>query len=94
MDYTLTYLERAEICPRFPAISYLCCKSKRHNNLFEWSCRAIFDQGASRLLDKALEKLIPFDSPIFDLINNVRNGGMSTFEYGIDVESQEVGEEA
>ena len=86
MDYTLTNLERARsVLGSLPFPIFVV----NQNDIITYlngAAEQFFDQGASRLLDKALENFIPFDSPIFDLISNVRNGGMSTFEYGIDVE--------
>ncbi|MEK9930792.1 MAG: ATP-binding protein [Rhodospirillaceae bacterium] len=86
MNSTLTYLEMAgSILGSLPFPIFVVNQSDRIAYL-NGAAEQFFDQGASRLLDKALQELIPFDSPVFDLINNVRNGGMNTFEYGIDVE--------
>ena len=86
MDYTLTYSERARSVLGSLPFPIFVVNQNGIITYLNGAAEQFFDQGASRLLDKALDNLIPFDSPIFDLINNVRNGGMSTFEYGIDVD--------
>ena len=45
-----------------------------------------FERGAHRLIGHKLNKILPSDSPVIDLVRNVRDGGISIFEYGIDLE--------
>jgi two-component system nitrogen regulation sensor histidine kinase GlnL len=44
-----------------------------------------FDYSASSLLGQPLSRVIPPDSPVFSLIDQVRSGGASISEHGVDL---------
>ncbi len=50
-----------------------------------------FNEGARRLRGRALEALIPPDSPLFALIGQVREGGGSRTEYDLTIETPRIG---
>ena len=50
-----------------------------------------FNAGAHRLHGRALDGLIPADSPLFALIGEVREGGGSRTEYDLTIETPRIG---
>lgn len=50
-----------------------------------------FETGASGLLGRPLAEVLPADSPIFTLIEQVRAGAQSVTEYGITIETPRIG---
>ena len=50
-----------------------------------------FETGASGLLERPLAEILPADSPIFTLIEQVRGGAQSITEYGITLETPRIG---
>lgn len=50
-----------------------------------------FDTSASVLLGRRLDEILPADSPIVALIGQVRAGGHSVTEYGINIETPKIG---
>ena len=50
-----------------------------------------FKTGASGLLGRPLAEVLPADSPIFTLIEQVRGGAQSITEYGITLETPRIG---
>src|SRR6185312_16971236 len=50
-----------------------------------------FDASAATLLDAPLEHLLPPDSPVFALIDSVRQSGHSVSEYGVVLETPRLG---
>lgn len=50
-----------------------------------------FQGGSAALIGRPLADLLPSDSPVFRLIEQVREGGHSVSEYGITVEAPRIG---
>ncbi len=50
-----------------------------------------FRGSAAHLQGQRLEEMVPFDSPIFSLIEQARVGGNAVFEYGLDLNSPRLG---
>src|SRR5690242_6640838 len=50
-----------------------------------------FDASAATLLDGPLDQLLPPDSPVFALIDSVRQSGHSVSEYGVVLETPRLG---
>ena len=50
-----------------------------------------FDAGAATLLGAPLDQLLPPDSPVFALIDSVRQSGHSVSEYGVVLETPRLG---
>ncbi len=51
----------------------------------------LFQVGSAAALGRPLATLLPPDSPVFDLIAQVRAGGHSVSEYGITIETPRIG---
>ena len=50
-----------------------------------------FQTGITALIGRPLAQFLPADSPVFQLIAQVREGGHSVFEYGIGIETPRTG---
>ena len=50
-----------------------------------------FGAGASALLGRALGEVVPADSPLMDLVAQVRDGRHSVTEYGVTIETPKIG---
>ena len=50
-----------------------------------------FQSGSAALIGRPLADLLPADSPVFRLIEQVREGGHSVSEYGITIEAPRIG---
>ncbi len=50
-----------------------------------------FDTGAATLLASALVEFVPADSPLFALVESVRDSGHSVSEYGVTLETPRLG---
>jgi two-component system, NtrC family, nitrogen regulation sensor histidine kinase GlnL len=56
------------------------------------SAEQFFQSGVAALIGRPLTQILPADSPVFQLIEQVRAGGHSVFEYGIGIETPRTGE--
>ncbi len=50
-----------------------------------------FQSGVAALIGRPLTQVLPADSPVFQLVAQVREGGHSVFEYGISIETPRTG---
>ena len=50
-----------------------------------------FQSGITAMIGRPLAQFLPADSPVFQLIAQVRDGGHSVFEYGISIETPRTG---
>jgi len=55
------------------------------------SAEQFFQSGVAALIGRPLARILSADSPVFQLISQVRDGGHSVFEYGINIETPRTG---
>lgn len=55
------------------------------------AAEGFFRTGSAQLRRKTLDELVPFGSPIFSLVEQVRAGGASVVEYRVDLGSPQIG---